>query len=856
MPQGGMEQPQGFAQGGMVGDVPGYAFGGFIRNLSKPVTATPAQDPQYWTSAKYRENMNEEQQREYDMANPYINAAAEKAAYEKRLSDKSAYEAQQRAAAEAAARPVPRGGFRGIFGRGFGNIFNQVEPQVEAQPAQSFSGISRLFSTIPRFLGNSSTAPDPTDTTVNRRDINPAYLAEFTRRFQQNQAPQVTQQSMLLPTQQYGLTMPQGGFAAAPQYGTVPTPQVGFAQGGYVNGNFSEGVAQAGRNGDTVLAHMTPEQHQYLTELGGGATVNPETGLPEHYMGMQALGNMGTAIASRAAPFLQQANVLAGRALYNPTFSAPVLNQARDASGRFGAMSVDGMNAYYPTLTQGIANSRAGQMVAQKASQGANYLANMPGTTKAMAALMAIPGASVISNSMGGGGTTPNMPSSDVPGAIVTDDKGGRSYAMPEVQEDVAPESTPIDYNNLPVSPGAAAPVSEAERNNQLIQANLNKPRTRGERLDEYMAENVPIFEKYMGGDSEYNKAQALFVLADMGLKFASTRKPGDTFASAFARSAQGVPAGLSAIAAQEEANKRQIKSAALTSGLQTLAAEDKATSDLRKEIIKKQASGQKVTYDDLGAGMYRVKDSNGRVIGHEVDPIVKDEFVNNPIVPMKKSGDKEYVRTSPYATITSKPAATVRTEALRKNIESDMISAGDMVSMLDETMKDIASVYGPGAWATDFKNNVIVPITPNLVASPDTDFEGRRSNVAIALKRVNTSLAKEGDTGNVAVYERKLVEKITGKDPAAFFADPELIMKNMMAIRTHFANQYYRKAAQVGHTDYDIKLQVPNLGTMNDPIPQDKLPYLKQLAETNPNGQVYVKFGKTVEPVFLNTLK
>jgi hypothetical protein len=239
------------------------------------------------------------------------------------------------------------------------------------------------------------------------------------------------------------------------------------------------------------------------------------------------------------------------------------------------------MQPYYPTFTQGIANSRLGQA----AQQGANYVANMPGTTKAMGALMAIPGASVISNSMGGGGggTTPNMPSSDVPGVIMTDDKGNRSYAMPEVQEDVAPESTPINYNNLPVVPGAKADAeAEAEKNQRFIQENI-KPKTRGERLDEYMEENVPIFEKYMGGDKDYNQAQALFVLADMGLRFASTRKPGDTFASAFARSAQGVPSGLSAIAAQEEANRRQVKSAALTSGLQTLAAEDKATSDLRK---------------------------------------------------------------------------------------------------------------------------------------------------------------------------------------------------------------------------------------------------------------------------------
>jgi hypothetical protein len=801
MPQGGMGQPQGFAQGGMVGDVPGYFGGGAIKSVVRSLSS----------------NL-------------------------RRVMDRAGAQGQKTPEQLVAERAEAE---------------RQAAIALQKQRDEAFS------------------TPVTTDATTKRQNINQAFLDEYARRFREGNQnrPQPGNQNVMQASPVYGQPFqprPVDLMQQAPGFNNMPQQQVAqnfnvnpygfapprpFADGGIASlGNFSEGVAQAGRNGDTVLAHMTPEQHQYLTELGGGVTINPQTGLPEHYMGMQTLGNLGSAFASRAAPYLQQANVLAGRALYNPTLSAPTMSQSRSTLGTFGPKVVEGMQPYYPTFTQGIANSRLGQA----AQQGANYVANMPGTTKAMAALMAIPGASVISNSMGGGGggTTPNMPSSDVPGVIMTDDKGNRSYAMPEVQEDVAPESTPIDYNNLPVSPGAAAPVSEAERNNQLIQANLNKPRTRGERLDEYMAENVPIFEKYMGGDSEYNKAQALFVLADMGLKFASTRKPGDTFASAFARSAQGVPAGLSAIAAQEEANKRQIKSAALTSGLQTLAAEDKATSDLRKEIIKKQASGQKVTYDDLGAGMYRVKDSNGRVIGHEVDPIVKDEFVNNPIVPMKKSGDKEYVRTSPYATITSKPAATVRTEALRKNIESDMISAGDMVSMLDETMKDIASVYGPGAWATDFKNNVIVPITPNLVASPDTDFEGRRSNVAIALKRVNTSLAKEGDTGNVAVYERKLVEKITGKDPAAFFADPELIMKNMMAIRTHFANQYYRKAAQVGHTDYDIKLQVPNLGTMNDPIPQDKLPYLKQLAETNPNGQVYVKFGKTVEPVFLNTLK
>ena len=553
-------------------------------------------------------------------------------------------------------------------------------------------------------------------------------------------------------------------------------------------------------------------------------------------MGMQALGNMGTAIANRAAPMLQQANVLAGRALYNPTFSAPVLNQARDASGRFGPMSFEGMNAYYPTFTQGIANSRVGQMVAQ----GADKLSKTPAAAKMGAAVMSIPGATYIADRF----DNPNLSTANnnppiIPGDPATDPA---KRGMPVVEEEVAPESTPVNYNNLPVSPGAeAADTSEAARNNQLIESALAK-KTRGQRLEDYMAENVPIFEKYLGGDKDYNQAQALFVLADMGLKFASSRKPGESFASAFARSAQGVPAGLSTIAAAEDQAKRQIKSAALTSGLQTIAAEDKAAADIAKAIATKTAQGQKMTYEDLGAGMSRVKDGNGKLIGHVVEQYAKDAFAESPLVPLKKVDNKNYITTTPYAKVTTRPATTVLTKSIRDNIETDMISSGDMVNLIDNTMRDIASVYGPGAWLTDVKNNVVVPLAPELVASPDTDFEGKRSNVALTMKRVNTALAKLGDPGPVGVYERKLAGKLSGKDPAAFFADPELIMKNMSGIRTFFANDFYRKGAQLGLTDYNIQLEAPNLGTKNDPIPYDKTGYFDIISEANPNATVYVK--------------
>jgi hypothetical protein len=40
-----------------------------------------------------------------------------------------------------------------------------------------------------------------------------------------------------------------------------------------------------GRNGDTMLAHITPEEAEVLSLLGGSGTINPNTGLPEYWGG-------------------------------------------------------------------------------------------------------------------------------------------------------------------------------------------------------------------------------------------------------------------------------------------------------------------------------------------------------------------------------------------------------------------------------------------------------------------------------------------------------------------------------------------------------------------------------------------
>jgi len=59
----------------------------------------------------------------------------------------------------------------------------------------------------------------------------------------------------------------------------------GFAEAAGVapQGGLGSELAKMGRNGDTMMAHVTPEEAQLLQGLGGSGTINPATGMPEFF---------------------------------------------------------------------------------------------------------------------------------------------------------------------------------------------------------------------------------------------------------------------------------------------------------------------------------------------------------------------------------------------------------------------------------------------------------------------------------------------------------------------------------------------------------------------------------------------
>jgi hypothetical protein len=94
-----------------------------------------------------------------------------------------------------------------------------------------------------------------------------------------------------------GMTPPEGS--------PLPMPQ-GFAKGGLAGA--AESLRQKGRYGDTVLAHINPQEAMMLKAMGGSGTINPATGLPEFNLfkkvggwvsdGFKAVANVAKAVVA------------------------------------------------------------------------------------------------------------------------------------------------------------------------------------------------------------------------------------------------------------------------------------------------------------------------------------------------------------------------------------------------------------------------------------------------------------------------------------------------------------------------------------------------------------------------------
>ena len=67
------------------------------------------------------------------------------------------------------------------------------------------------------------------------------------------------------------------------QYGGNYSNRYQYSEGGKLSPKEMKKVQSLGRNGDTMLAHITPAESKLLKSMGSSGTINPYTGLEEHW---------------------------------------------------------------------------------------------------------------------------------------------------------------------------------------------------------------------------------------------------------------------------------------------------------------------------------------------------------------------------------------------------------------------------------------------------------------------------------------------------------------------------------------------------------------------------------------------
>lgn len=128
----------------------------------------------------------------------------------------------------------------------------------------------------------------------------------------------------------------------------------------------AKGLASLGRNGDTMLMHVNPEEVAGLTALmGSSPTINPETGLPEAFGWGSMISNMLGGVAS----------MITGSALYEPAKELAEEYLDSDVGSWFGlggsALGGAATNAAVSALGAGLTGGNVGNAIKSGALVGA-----------------------------------------------------------------------------------------------------------------------------------------------------------------------------------------------------------------------------------------------------------------------------------------------------------------------------------------------------------------------------------------------------------------------------------------------------------------------------------------------------
>jgi hypothetical protein len=375
--------------------------------------------------------------------------------------------------------------------------------------------------------------------------------------------------------------------------------------------------------------------------------------------------------------------------------------------------------------------------------------------------------------------------------------------------------------------------------------------------------EKMDIYSEFLGSDPEMRKAQALFLLAEAALNVAGAT--GRSNAERLAKGLKGLPAGMAAIGAEAQKDKRAIAAAALSSVEQEYTDARRAAAAIQRELVRRTGGSDKVrsltssilardpNMDPNVAGQLARDMDNGTITS---DKDTKEWYDNisgtirwSPYKPLNQNQvgyldeNNPYVRISPEAmTVTNDPTS-------RKTLLDERMKLQKNLTLYDRFMKD---VYGNTVGVLPSIRSGVSQVVLGLFGDvgfglTDTQLNQIRDNQAIGNEFIKKGLFRNSE--RVSNLDMKNADTLAN-DPNKLFNDVPLVIGTVQNFQRADINRLSEIDAQLFGVPRKELDRIPK-GDKTDPLPVTRGTdiILRDAFTKRPNLSMYLQFPPAEMP-------
>ncbi len=463
--------------------------------------------------------------------------------------------------------------------------------------------------------------------------------------------------------------------------------------------------------------------------------------------------------------------------------------------------------------------------------------------------------------------TTGNVPPSEPP---LTEDQIKAVREMGFIgPQDYSPRLGYVQEAIEAATPGAMLPIEGppeppvVRREFPSVKAEPPAPKTEREMYRDRVKEKMDIYAEFLGSDPEMRKAQALFMLAEAALNVAGAT--GRSTAERLSKGLKGLPAGMAALGAEAEKERRAITSAAITSVEQDMAEERKIAGAIAREMAKKGTNippkvasifsslrarfpnedPNKLMQEafDIDNGTLSRSDKTGEVIDTTTGGVYR-----SPYKPLSQNSVGYLDPNMPYVRTTNETLAPA-TPGERENLFK---RRGELQERIEGSNQMISMIYGDTIGFLPTIQSGVSKLTLATVGDVGlglTDVQKNAIRDNLRLNREELIKMNLRNAGRPAVYDQQKMEQLI-RDPNALFQSQELLLSNVSNLQREDINELARIDSQLFGAPLKQLERVP-IGSKTDPIAigPNAMSLLDQVFTNRPNAAIWTMRpdGKTV---------